>query len=201
VAGFHTWRSVGRFVRKGEKGIAILAPIVRRRCEETQDDESRVIVGFRTAYVFDLEQTDGAPLPQTADVTGDPGEHTPALKRAIAAHGIGIEYAENLGGALGLSCGGCIRVLNGLSAASEFAVLTHEFAHELLHRSHDRPESRDTRELEAEAVASSWDRRLALKPPKPLVITFSYIAEMRRRWQHRSIEFSEPRPRFCSRST
>jgi hypothetical protein len=53
VAGFHTWRSVGRFVRKGEKGIAILAPIVRRRREETQEDESRVVVGFRTAYAFD----------------------------------------------------------------------------------------------------------------------------------------------------
>src|SRR5688572_30193228 len=34
VAGFHTWRGVGRFVRKGEKGIAILAPIVRRRRED-----------------------------------------------------------------------------------------------------------------------------------------------------------------------
>ena len=53
VAGFHTWRSVGRFVRRGEKGIAILAPIVRRRLEETQEDEPRMVVGFRTAYVFD----------------------------------------------------------------------------------------------------------------------------------------------------
>ena len=44
-------------------------------------------------------------------------------------------------------------MVDGLSAASEFAVLAHEFAHELLHRSGDRPESRDTRELEAEAVA------------------------------------------------
>jgi antirestriction protein ArdC len=153
VAGFHTWRTIGRFVRKGEKGIAILAPIVRRRREETQDDESQVVVGFRAAYVFDVEQTDGAPLPQTAEVTGDPGEHMAALKRAIAARGISVEYADDLGGALGLSCGGRIRVLNGLSAASEFAVLAHEFAHELLHRSGDRPESRDTRELEAEAVA------------------------------------------------
>jgi antirestriction protein ArdC len=152
VAGFHTWRTIGRFVRKGEKGIAILAPIVRHRREETQDDE-RVVVGFRTAYVFDVEQTDGAPLPQTAEVTGDPGEHTAALKRAIAAHGISLEYADDLGAALGLSCGGRIRVVNGLPAASEFAVLAHEFAHELLHRSGDRPESRDTRELEAEAVA------------------------------------------------
>ena len=31
VAGFQTWRTMGRFVRRGEKGIAILAPIVARR--------------------------------------------------------------------------------------------------------------------------------------------------------------------------
>jgi antirestriction protein ArdC len=153
VAGFHTWRTLGRFVRKGEKGIAILAPILKRRREDTEEDESRVIVGFRTAYVFDVEQTDGSPLPQAAEATGDPGEHTAALKSAIAAHGILLEYAADLGGALGLSCGGCIRVLTGLSPASEFSVLTHEYAHELLHRASDRPESRDTRELEAEAVA------------------------------------------------
>ena len=53
VAGFHTWRTLGRFVRKGEKGIAILAPIVARRRDETGDDDSRTVVGFRTAYVFD----------------------------------------------------------------------------------------------------------------------------------------------------
>jgi len=31
VAGFHTWKSLGRFVKKGEKGIMILAPIVVKR--------------------------------------------------------------------------------------------------------------------------------------------------------------------------
>src|SRR5205823_334396 len=41
----------------------------------------------------------------------------------------------------------------GLQPASEFMVLAHEFAHELLHHGDDRPGSRDTRELEAEAVA------------------------------------------------
>jgi hypothetical protein len=53
VAGFHTWRSLGRFVRKGEKGIAILAPIVARRREDAEEQERRTVVGFRTAYVFD----------------------------------------------------------------------------------------------------------------------------------------------------
>lgn len=76
VAGFHTWRSVGRFVRKGEKGIAIMAPIVRRRREDADDDEARTIVGFRAAYVFDVEQTDGEPLPQPAEAGGDPRQNT-----------------------------------------------------------------------------------------------------------------------------
>jgi hypothetical protein len=152
VAGFHTWRSVGRFVRKGEKGIGILAPILRRRLEIAEEDE-RVIAGFRVVYVFDVEQTDGAPFPEAAVATGDPGDHAAALKRAIREHGISLEYADHLGGALGLSCGGRIQVLSSLSPASEFAVLAHEYAHELLHRSDDRPQSCDTRELEAEAVA------------------------------------------------
>ncbi len=92
-------------------------------------------------------------MPEAAKATGDPGEHAAALKRAITEHGIALEYADHLDGALGLSCGGRIRVLTGLSPASEFAVLAHEYAHELLHRSDDRPQSPDTRELEAEAVA------------------------------------------------
>ena len=153
VAGFHTWRRINRFVRKGEKGIAILAPIVGRRRDVTEEEEAKAAVGFRAVYVFDVAQTDGAPLPEAAEVAGDPGEKTAALKAAIAAHGIALEYGDDLGGALGLSCGGRIRVLTGLSPASEFAVLAHEFAHELLHRGADRPASRATRELEAEAVA------------------------------------------------
>src|SRR5690348_967385 len=40
VAGFQTWRSMGRFVRHGEKGIAILAPIVGRRALDIGADES-----------------------------------------------------------------------------------------------------------------------------------------------------------------
>jgi hypothetical protein len=153
VAGFHTWRTLGRFVRKGEKGIAIMAPIIARRREDANEDEPRTIVGFRAAYVFDVDQTDGAPLPQLAEIGGDPADKTASIKAAIASRNIVVEYADNLDGALGLSCGGRIRVLTGLPPASEFAVLAHEFAHELLHRGTDRSDSRDTRELEAEAVA------------------------------------------------
>jgi hypothetical protein len=44
---------MGRFVRKGEKGIAILAPIIGRRNSERVEDDSKTVVGFRAAHVFD----------------------------------------------------------------------------------------------------------------------------------------------------
>jgi antirestriction protein ArdC len=153
VAGFQTWRTMGRFVRKGERGIAILAPIVTRRGAESSDDNARAVVGFRAAYVFDVEQTDGEPLPTPCEASGDPGAKTASLKTAILGRGIALESVDDLGGALGTSSGGRIQILNGLSPAMEFTTLVHEYAHELLHRADDRPASRDTRELEAEAVA------------------------------------------------
>src|SRR3982074_1710298 len=54
VAGFRTWNQLGRFVKKGEKGILILAPIVRRNTESQDDREetSALVMGFRAAYVF-----------------------------------------------------------------------------------------------------------------------------------------------------
>jgi hypothetical protein len=53
VAGFQTWRTLGRFVRKGEKGIAVLAPIVTRRHSEDVDEDGKSVVGFRAVHVFD----------------------------------------------------------------------------------------------------------------------------------------------------
>jgi antirestriction protein ArdC len=70
VAGFKSWQSLGRHVRKGEKGIAILAPIVRKvdpnapSEDATEDPKGRRVVGFRTVYVFDVGQTDGDALPE-----------------------------------------------------------------------------------------------------------------------------------------
>jgi hypothetical protein len=56
VAGFNAWRKLGRFVKKREKGIMILAPVVRRKTDSAEPnvtDESST-VGFRAAYVFDI---------------------------------------------------------------------------------------------------------------------------------------------------
>ena len=159
VAGFQKWRQLGRFVKKGEKGILILAPLVRRKAstEQASDAESsqkRTVVGFRAAYVFDVSQTDGAELPEFSSITGDPGERLLLLQRLVDSRGIELRYEDQLGGALGVSEGGKIALLRGLPAAEEFSVLVHELAHELLHRSERRKETtRRVRELEAEAVA------------------------------------------------
>ena len=56
-------------MRKGEKGIAILAPIVRRfKVEDAESGEERTIESaprsFRVVHVFALEQTDGDDLPE-----------------------------------------------------------------------------------------------------------------------------------------
>ena len=78
----------------------------------------------------------------------------PVLRQLVSEHGIELRYEEQLGGADGVSEGGRIAIRQGLPAAEEFAVIVHELAHELLHRSERRKETtRTVRELEAEAVA------------------------------------------------
>src|SRR3954452_5248866 len=72
VAGYQTWKQLGRQVRRGEKGIRIIVPIRGRAAtsaaeSETSDDDTpqgqRTIVRFGTGSVFDISQTDGKPLP------------------------------------------------------------------------------------------------------------------------------------------
>jgi hypothetical protein len=66
VAGFHKWKSLGRFVKKGEKGIAIFAPCkYRTKIEDDNGDEKTLqeIRGFRVTYVFDISQTEGTDVP------------------------------------------------------------------------------------------------------------------------------------------
>ena len=157
VAGFHAWHKLGRFVKKGEKGILILAPIVRRKnesAEHNETDESSTAVGFRAAYVFDISQTDGQELPEIGSVSGDPREYRERLAQFVAEQGIALEYSENIAPARGTSAGGKITLLTGQSPAEEFATLAHELAHEMMHRTERRNStSKRIRETEAEAVA------------------------------------------------
>ena len=156
VAGFRTWNELGRFVRKGEKGILILAPIVRRKTENDNDTEERStsIAGFRAAYVFDVSQTDGKELPHIGVVQGDPSHYAERLRGFASSQGIAIEYSDEIAPARGVSSGGRVTLLPGQPPAEEFSTLAHELAHEVLHRSDRRDStSRRVRETEAEATA------------------------------------------------
>lgn len=161
VAGFNVWKRLGRYVKKGEKGIAILAPLVHQKKlfdgEQVPDGEPvkvQVLRGFRVVYVFDVSQTEGKPLPEFARVAGDPGVFTDRLKALIARHRIALSYEPVLTGALGKSLGGEIVLRPDLTPAQEFSVLVHELAHELLHKGERRKDTTPTiRETEAEAVA------------------------------------------------
>ena len=67
VAGYRTWQSLDRQVKKGEKAIRIIAPAYykkKERDEQTGEDVEKQVPFFRSASVFDVSQTDGAPLPE-----------------------------------------------------------------------------------------------------------------------------------------
>lgn len=165
VAGIRAWNELGRFVKKGEKGIQILAPIVgyRRRREAAEQEPTAIqdakpapmLIGFRAVYVFDIGQTEGADLPEfNHSITGEVGAHRDRMIAFLEAQNIKLEFNEKIAPALGVSYGGKIALLPGQSKAEEFTTLVHETAHELLHKTERRTMTTATvRETEAEAVA------------------------------------------------
>jgi antirestriction protein ArdC len=167
VAGYRTWQSLGRQVKKGEKGTMILAPVVyhnRREPDREQHDDgaelkpadkpTETLMGFRAAYVFDILQTEGRPLAELDRVAGEPRDYLDRLKQLVTERGITLAYSDQLGGAHGVSQGGRIVLRTGMTPAEEFEVLSHETAHEALHQDDPTsPASKTVRETEAEAVA------------------------------------------------
>jgi hypothetical protein len=137
VAGLYAWNQLGRKVKKGERGIRILAPVigVKRKKDAQADKDIRtqnqaVLVGFRSAYVFDVSQTEGKELPELSErVRGNVGEYRERLVDFILAQGIQLEFKESIAPALGMSYGGKIAILPGQSPAEEFSTLVHEASH------------------------------------------------------------------------
>jgi hypothetical protein len=60
VAGYNAWRKIGRHVKRGEKGIMIIAPVVKKVKSEEEEEED--VVWYRPTYVFDVSQTEGKPV-------------------------------------------------------------------------------------------------------------------------------------------
>ena len=94
VAGFRRWLELGRHVRKGEKGIGILAPLAYRKKEEADDPDNEsehVIRGFKVVHVFDVSQTEGEDLPQLAGIHGEPGQSLAGLEGLVRRSGITLK--------------------------------------------------------------------------------------------------------------
>jgi hypothetical protein len=162
VAGMYAWNQLGRRVKKGEKGIRILAPVIgiRRKKDAEANKDIRtqnqpVLVGFRSAWVWDISSTEGRDLPAlSCEVTGDVGAYRERLIDFVIAQGVTLEFKESIAPALGMCYGDRIVLLPGQSPAEEFSTLVHELAHSFLHRAERRINTTKTvRETEAEAIA------------------------------------------------
>ncbi len=129
VAGIRTWNSLGRFVRRGEKGIFILAPMIgRKRSEQPEpsgegEDAKTQLIGFRGVYVFDVAQTEGKELPTVEAAKGDPGSYLAKLVNFTIAQGITFGYSEKIAPAKGVSYGGKIQLLPDMSEGEQFSTL------------------------------------------------------------------------------
>jgi hypothetical protein len=171
VAGMRTWNEFGRRVKRGEKGIAILAPMIaknrkkdsQKSVTEDTDANKSALLGFRRVYVWDEAQTEGAPLPTIGETTGEVGEYLDRLREFVSSRGITLEYSEDIAPALGVSYGGRIALLPGQTKAEEFTALVHESAHEFLHKAERRTATTKTvRETEAEAIAFVVSKAIGL---------------------------------------
>jgi hypothetical protein len=165
------WRPRSRHSVPAFTSIRILAPVIgikRKKDEEAEKDirtqNHAVLVGFRSAYVFDVSQTDGEELPElSTKVSGDVGERRERLIDFIIAQGIQLEFKESIAPALGVSYGGKIALLPGQSTAEEFSTLVHELSHEMLHKADRRTATtKIVRETEAEAIAFVVSKTIGL---------------------------------------
>ena len=182
VAGYNAWKNkFNRYVKKGEKGIQIIAPApVKEREEREKIDKDtgltvlnesgepeievveRVIPRFRVTTVFDYAQTDGEPLPtlEVNELTARVKDYT-LLKEAIEqVSPVPICFGEIEGSAKGyyshMDKEICVRADMGESQTIK--TMIHEVAHAMLHDSDQmkqRGEEKDqlTKETEAESIA------------------------------------------------
>lgn len=172
VAGYTTWQSVGRQVRRGEKAIRVMAPVIRKakdldpnaqaRTDPTGQIRTKQIVGFRSVSVFDIGQTDGPPVPHQDDprlLAGTaPDGLWDALAHEVAERGYRLMRcpANKLDGANGRTdvTEREVWVRDDVDPAQAVKTLAHELAHVMLHVDDGTiPQCRGIIEVEAESVA------------------------------------------------
>ncbi|WP_157009123.1 ImmA/IrrE family metallo-endopeptidase [Agromyces laixinhei] len=183
LAGFKQWQTLERRVVSGQHGYAILAPRTARFASTQPTDVGSwrrlaigerprpgeavqpKLIGVRPAYVWDVSQTDGRPIPEQPAPRLLLGEAPPGLHDALAAlireAGFALSTATDaaaLDGANGRTdfVQRTVVVRSDLDDAAQVKTLAHELAHMRLHDTVDgatRPSHRGIGEVEAESVA------------------------------------------------
>ena len=184
VAGFNKWKdSFGRNVKRGEKGIKIIAPApFKKKIEkEKLDPDTKLPMldengqpikevaevstsTFKVVSVFDVSQTEGKPLPElSSDLTGSV-EHYDAFMEAVKRSSpVPIDFKPIENGADGFFSydNQSITLREGMSETQTVCAAIHEMAHATLHnysrRNKDETDverkDRHTEEVEAESIA------------------------------------------------
>ena len=183
VAGYSAWRDkFGRQVKKGERGIDIIAPVVRKvRLDEAErEGEAReaaagpgkgdsgeavkLVTTFRVARVFDVSQTEGRELPTLGvdELVGDVERFDDVMRAIGEAAPCPIRFEDIPGGAKGYFSFAegdkHIAIQEGMSEAQTVKTALHETCHARIHDvtemadPSERPDQA-TREVQAESVA------------------------------------------------
>ena len=182
VRGYKAWNQLGRYVKKGSKGLAILAPCFRKvevfkepenkivyNDAEGEKEEKKVISGFRVAYVYDIADTDGSDeyIPVLVKgLAGNSEQEQEIYDRLLAVISNEYTITEVEGtaskGSYNLETQViCIR--SDLEYLQKIKTLLHETAHAVDFKLHPEPDvSRNRRELIAESVAFVVSMRLGL---------------------------------------
>ena len=156
VAGFNKWKNqFGRHVKKGERGIQILAPVpFKKKVDEVKLDphtkapildkdgnlvkeEKEVSVPmFKVVSVFDVSQTDGKPLPVLAhSLSGDVQQYEvfmEALRRTSPVPIVIAHTDRDVDGFFDLTAQQ-ITIQDGMSQVQTICAGVHEIAHSKLH--------------------------------------------------------------------
>ena len=202
VAGFNKWKDTfHRTVKKGEKGIKILAPApykVKQKMEKLDEqgkpildkdgkpltEEKTVqIPAFKVVSVFDVSQTEGEPLPSIAvnELSGSVQDYQDFFKALEQASPVPIGFEDIEGGAHGYFhlLDNRIAIQEGMSQLQTIKTAIHEIAHAKLHaidpndpEQTNRPDSR-TREVQAESVAYAVCQHYGLDTSD---YSFGYVA-------------------------
>ncbi len=150
VAGFSTWKDLYRWVKKGEKGIAILAPCMPPKQKklapsvdvetgsegEKPEEETEIRpVFFKVVHVFDVSQTEGKPLPEfeVPSLTGEANEDLfGQVMRLAELQGIEVSFEPKPNqdpDIKGFYVGKTIWVRPEEPRAQQLKTLLHEVAH------------------------------------------------------------------------